>query len=295
MHDTSPKWSARSPSRCSSRPAAVPVARLRAGRRHRAAAAREVRRPGGVHPPGGLHGQRPEQGPAQAAAAVRAPDGAVAVRRRQATARSPRGSKARSASTRSSRRSRPRCEAPRRLAVLRGAAPLGVARARGARARPAHEPADPGVAVRLGGRDRARRSFAALAVLWPTPRLQEPGWRSSLGGSARFLGSTRGGSGCAGPSASGCSSSSVLAGYLGEDFCALQPRADVHPDHLLRSFCPNSSEVQSGAVGLAPPARNTSRRGTSRHQRFSYSGIKRTSMGSLKTTANLKASGKLGS
>ena len=32
-------------------------------------------------------------------------------------------------------------------------------------------------------------SFAALAVLWPTPRLQEPGWRS-LGGFGRFLGST---------------------------------------------------------------------------------------------------------
>ena len=47
--------------------AALPVAGLRAGRRRRAAAAREVRRPGGVHPPGGLQRERPQAGPARPA------------------------------------------------------------------------------------------------------------------------------------------------------------------------------------------------------------------------------------
>ena len=48
--------------------AAVPVARLRPGDRHRAAAEGQVRRPDDLHPPGGLRRQRPQQGPAQAAA-----------------------------------------------------------------------------------------------------------------------------------------------------------------------------------------------------------------------------------
>ena len=49
-----------------------------------------------LHPPGGLQGQRPQQGPPQAAAAVQPQVRAVAVRRRQPTARSPSGSRARS-------------------------------------------------------------------------------------------------------------------------------------------------------------------------------------------------------
>ena len=32
-------------------------------------------------------------------------------------------------------------------------------------------------------------SFAGLAVLWPAPRLQRPGWRPLPGGVGRFLGS----------------------------------------------------------------------------------------------------------
>ena len=90
--------------------AAVPVARLRAGGRRRAAAAREVRRPGGLHPPGGLHRQRPGQGPPRSrcrSSTCRPSRGCSSSAR---TAGSPRGSRARSASTPSSRRSRPRCE-----------------------------------------------------------------------------------------------------------------------------------------------------------------------------------------
>ena len=120
----------------------------------------QLRRQDRLHPSGGLHGQRSEQGPARAAPAVRAPLRAVAVRRATRTARSPRGSKAPSGSTRSSRRSRPRCEHPRIgwRSPSAGAALLGApARRTGARSRPADEPADPGVAVRLGGGDRARR------------------------------------------------------------------------------------------------------------------------------------------
>jgi hypothetical protein len=59
-------------------------------------------------------------------------------------------------------------------------------------------------------------SFAALAVLWPAPRLQEPGWRA-LGGFGRMLGSA--------PAEWLCRVVGValfvvvvLAGYLGEDF-----------------------------------------------------------------------------
>ena len=48
--------------------AAVPVAGLRPGGRRRARAEVALRRPRRVHPPGGLRGQRPEQGPARAAA-----------------------------------------------------------------------------------------------------------------------------------------------------------------------------------------------------------------------------------
>ena len=77
--------------------AAVPVARLRAGDRHRAADEGEVRLQDGLHPSGGLRRQRPQQGPARAAAALRAEDRAVAVRGRQAAGRSARGSRARSA------------------------------------------------------------------------------------------------------------------------------------------------------------------------------------------------------
>ena len=48
--------------------AAVPVARVRPGDRHRAADEVQVRRQDGLHPPGGLRRQRHQQGPARAAA-----------------------------------------------------------------------------------------------------------------------------------------------------------------------------------------------------------------------------------
>ena len=52
----------------------------------------------GVHPSGGLEGQRPQGGPAAAADGVQPRERAVAVRDRQDAGRSPRGSRARSAS-----------------------------------------------------------------------------------------------------------------------------------------------------------------------------------------------------
>ena len=63
--------------------AAVRVARVRAGDRHRAADESQVRRPHDLHPPGGLRRQRRHQGPARAAQAVQSADRAVAVRGRQ--------------------------------------------------------------------------------------------------------------------------------------------------------------------------------------------------------------------
>jgi hypothetical protein len=59
-------------------------------------------------------------------------------------------------------------------------------------------------------------SFAALAVLWPTPRLQQPGWRP-LGGFGRFLGSRAVEWACRLVGV-GLLVVVVLAGYLGEDF-----------------------------------------------------------------------------
>ena len=59
-------------------------------------------------------------------------------------------------------------------------------------------------------------SFAALAVLWPTPRLQEPGWRP-LGAVGRLLGSRAVEWGCR-LIGLALFVVVVLAGYLGEDF-----------------------------------------------------------------------------
>jgi hypothetical protein len=59
-------------------------------------------------------------------------------------------------------------------------------------------------------------SFAALAVLWPAPRLQQPAWRS-LGGFGRFLGS-RGVEWACRLTGVALLVVVVLAGYLGEDF-----------------------------------------------------------------------------
>ena len=201
----------------------------------RAAAQGEVRRPDRLHPPGGLRGQRSEQGPARAAA------GSSGSQTEpwlfvvgQGRARSPRGSRAPSGSTRSSRRSRPRCEhAARgwRSPPRRRGAP------RRARAAQAH-----GLVQRRTCRSRSgcsagrRRSCSsrrspALAVLWPTPRLQEPPLAPAAAASAACSAAARW-SGCAARSASRCSWSSCIAGFAGERLGARQPRADVHPDHF---------------------------------------------------------------
>ena len=58
-------------------------------------------------------------------------------------------------------------------------------------------------------------SFAALAVLWPRPRLQEPAWRP-LPGLGRVLGSRPGGGAVRRWPASPCSASSSAPGYAGK-------------------------------------------------------------------------------
>jgi hypothetical protein len=59
-------------------------------------------------------------------------------------------------------------------------------------------------------------SFAGLAVLWPTPKLQEPGWRPLPGGLGRALGSRPVEALCAAVGV-GLLVVVVLAGYLGRD------------------------------------------------------------------------------
>jgi hypothetical protein len=59
-------------------------------------------------------------------------------------------------------------------------------------------------------------SFAGLAVLWPTPRLQDPGWRALPGGIGRVLGSRPVEALCAALGV-GLLVVVILAGYLGRD------------------------------------------------------------------------------
>jgi hypothetical protein len=59
-------------------------------------------------------------------------------------------------------------------------------------------------------------SFAGLAVLWPTPRLQDPGWRPLPGGIGRVLGSRPVEALC-GAVGVGLLVVVVVAGYLGHD------------------------------------------------------------------------------
>jgi hypothetical protein len=59
-------------------------------------------------------------------------------------------------------------------------------------------------------------SFAGLAVLWPTPKLQQPGWRPLPGGLGRALGSRPVEALCAAVGV-GLLVVVVLAGYLGRD------------------------------------------------------------------------------
>ena len=102
------------------------------------------------------------------------------------------------------------------------ALPAGVAAAfvrlarggRGARARPAREPADPRVAVRLGGGDRPGRLVRRPRRAVADPKLQEPGWRALPGGIGRVLGSRPVEALCAAIGV-GLLVVIVLAGYLG--------------------------------------------------------------------------------
>ena len=191
--------------------AAVPVARLRPGDRHRAADEGEVRRPDGVHPPGGLRRQRPQQGPARAAA------GSSTCRPSRGCSSSARTGKITArlegsfgAAARSRTRSRPRCETRARGRWRRRWPPSAAAGAGvgvRARARPAPAPADPAVAVRLGGGRRARRLVrrARRAVAAAAAGAADAGGRCRRVG--RLLGARAVRGRCAARSASRCSSS----------------------------------------------------------------------------------------
>jgi hypothetical protein len=74
-------------------------------------------------------------------------------------------------------------------------------------------------------------SFAALAVLWPRPRLQEPGWRPLPAGIGRVLGSRPVEALC-GAIGVGLLVVVILGGYLGEDFA----RANFAPTFILIAF-----------------------------------------------------------
>jgi hypothetical protein len=74
-------------------------------------------------------------------------------------------------------------------------------------------------------------SFAGLAVLWPTPRLQEPGWRPLPGGIGRILGSRPVEALCAAIGV-GLLAVVILAGYLGDDFT----RDNLAPTFILNVF-----------------------------------------------------------
>ena len=106
--------------------------------------------------------------------------------------------------------------------------------ARGARARPARQPADPRVAVRLGrggGPDRVvRRARGALAASRGSSATAGARCRGGLG---RALGSTRGRDRPAARSASPCSRWSSSPGYAGTQSALEQLRADVRLHHLL--------------------------------------------------------------
>ena len=74
-------------------------------------------------------------------------------------------------------------------------------------------------------------SFAALAVLWPAPRLQEPGWRPLPGGLGQVLGGRAVEAVCAAIGV-GLLVVVILGGYLGEDFA----RANFAPTFILIAF-----------------------------------------------------------
>ena len=132
----------------------------------------------------------------------------------------------------------------------------GAAGRAGARDRPAHDPADPGVAVRAGPRRSCSWSrSSALAVLWPSPRLQEPPWRPLPGGLGRVLGSQ-----VVEVALRRDRRRAVrdrdLRRLRGRRLGARQPRADVHPDRLLGRPGVRQRAVRRRVPRVQPVARD---------------------------------------
>ena len=104
---------------------------------------------------------------------------------------------------------------------------------RGPRPRPAHEPADPRVAVRLGGHARAGRVVRGPGRVVAGAAAAGPAVAGAAGRArARCSGrrATRIVCGLAGARAARVV---VAAGYVGRRLRARQPGADLHPDRLL--------------------------------------------------------------
>ena len=164
-------------------PAAVRFARVRAGHRHRAADAVQVRRPDDLHPPGGLRRQRRQQGPARAAEGSSACRASRGCSWSMQAGRSRPGSRARSASQRSRTPSSPACETRVRGAAAALAAAVlvpGVAEAHGLVQR--QQLPIPQWLFAWAAAAVLVISFFALAVLWPQPRLERDDWRPLPGG-----------------------------------------------------------------------------------------------------------------
>ena len=118
----------------------------------------------------------PQQGPARAAAGVQPAHRAVAVRgRRRRQDHRPARGLVRPEGVRG--RDQDRALACAAGSLRRRGARRAGDRVRPRRARPAQPTCRSRVAVRLGGRDRARGLVRRAGALWPKPRLERPPWR----------------------------------------------------------------------------------------------------------------------
>ena len=254
--------------------AAVPVARLRPGDRHRAADEGQVRRQDGLHPPGGLRRQRLEQGPAASRCRqfhLRTEPWLFVVNKHGQDHRAARGLVRRDG-VRERRQDR-RCET--RVRAPSASPPALAAALVPRRRRSAHglvqrqQPADPAVAVRVGGGGGARASRSSR---WPCCGRRR-GWRSrAWRRAARRAASRR------------ARRSQVVCGAIGVALLrrddrwpatsgrghgAGQLRADVHPDHVLgragvrrdavRRRVPRVQPVAGDRRGVLPLARAPAR------------------------------------
>ena len=152
--------------------AAVPVARVRPGHRRDAPAEGQVRRPDGVHPPGGLQGQRPQPGLPATAASASACRASRGCSRSARTAGSPRAWRGRSASGRSRPPSRPPCSDRGLRARARRSEPT-------CRSPPWPSPGAAAAVLVI--------SFVGLAALWPKPRLAGRRLASRCRAAARWV------------------------------------------------------------------------------------------------------------